>query len=134
MAALTLEIVTPERRIATLKADEVRAPGEEGGFGIRRDHTPFMSKLQPGRLTVAEGGREVTYAIGGGFLQVADNKVIVLADTAELQEEIDVARAERALKDATEKLRAMTEQDTNFLVEAARVRRAAARLEVAGRR
>ena len=134
MAALTLEIVTPERRIATLKADEVRAPGEEGGFGIRRDHTPFMSKLLPGPLTVAEGGREVTYAIGGGFLQVADNKVIVLADTAELQEEIDVARAERALKDATEKLRAMTEQDSNFLVEAARVRRAAARLEVAGRR
>jgi F-type H+-transporting ATPase subunit epsilon len=134
MAALTLEIVTPERRIATLQADEVRAPGEEGGFGIRRDHTPFMSKLQAGRLTAVEGAREVTFAIGGGFLQVADNKVIVLADTAELQEEIDVARAERALKDATERLRAMTEQDGNFAVEAARVRRAAARLDVAGRR
>jgi F-type H+-transporting ATPase subunit epsilon len=134
MAALTLEIVTPERRIATLQADEVRAPGEEGGFGIRRDHTPFMSKLQAGRLTVVEGPREVSYAIGGGFLQVADNKVIVLADTAELQEEIDVARAERALQDATEKLRAMTESDGAFAVEAARLRRATARLDVAGRR
>ena len=58
MAALTLEIVTPERRVATLQADEVRAPGVLGGFGIRKDHTPFMSQLQAGRLTVVEGGRD----------------------------------------------------------------------------
>ena len=61
MAELTLEIVTPERRVATLQADEVRAPGVLGGFGIRRDHTPFMSQLQPGRLTVVDGASEVFY-------------------------------------------------------------------------
>ena len=93
MAALTLEIVTPERRVATVQADEVRAPGVLGGFGIRKDHTPFMSQLQPGRLSVVDGGKELHYAIGGGFLQVAENKVIVLADSAEEREEIDAESA-----------------------------------------
>jgi F-type H+-transporting ATPase subunit epsilon len=133
MAALTLEIVTPERRVATLQADEVRAPGVLGGFGIRKDHTPFMSQLQPGRLTVVEGGREVHYAIGGGFLQVADNKVIVLADSAEEREEIDIERARKAFAEATERLRSLTEGDENYPLEAARVRRATARLDVAGK-
>jgi len=133
MAALTLEIVTPERRVATLQADEVRAPGALGGFGIRRDHTPFMSKLEAGRLTVVGDGGERHYAIGGGFLQVADNKIIVLADTAEEREEIDVERAERAFRESSERMRSLTEQDETYPVESARVRRAAARLTVAGR-
>jgi F-type H+-transporting ATPase subunit epsilon len=133
MAALTLEIVTPERRVATMQADDVRAPGVLGGFSIRRDHTPFMSQLAPGRLTVVDGAREVHYAIGGGFLQVADNKVIVLADSAEEREEIDVERARKAFTEATENLRRLTEQDESYPEEAARVRRATARLEVAGK-
>ncbi len=131
--AILLDIVTPERRVISVTVDEVRAPGEVGGFGIRRGHTPFMSALEPGRLTYVEGGREHHYAIGGGFLQVADDKVIVLADTAEPAEEIDVERAKRAFQEATERLRSMTEQDENYRIEAARVRRATARLGVAGR-
>ncbi|BDG09703.1 F0F1 ATP synthase subunit epsilon [Anaeromyxobacter paludicola] len=129
--AITLDIVTPEKRVLSVSCDEVRAPGVQGGFGIRQDHTPFMSALEPGRLTYVEGGREHHYAIGGGFLQVADNKVIVLADTAEARDEIDVARAQAALEEANERLRSMTEQDQNHGVESARVRRAAARLSVA---
>jgi F-type H+-transporting ATPase subunit epsilon len=129
--ALTLDIVTPERRVLSATCDEVRAPGVQGGFGIRQDHVAFMPALAPGRLTYVEGGREHHYAIGGGFLQVADNKVIVLADTAEARDEIDVAAAEQEFKDATERLRSMTEQDENYPIESARVRRAAARLTVA---
>ncbi len=129
--AMTLDIVTPEKRVLSVGCDEVRAPGVEGGFGIRRDHTPFMSALEPGRLTYVEGGREHHYAIGGGFLQVADNKVIVLADTAEAKDEIDVSRAQATFQEATERLRSMTEQDQNHALESARVRRAAARLTVA---
>ena len=133
MAELTLEIVTPERRVATLQADEVRAPGVLGGFGVRENHTPFLSQLQAGRLTVVAGSREVHYAIGGGFLQVADNKVMVLADSAEEREEIDVERARRAIAEATERLRTLAAGDESYALEAARVRRAAARLEVAGK-
>ena len=81
--ALTLDIVTPERRVLSVSCDEVRAPGVQGGFGVRLNHEPFMTALEPGRLTYVEGGREHHFAVGGGFLQVADNRVIVLADTAE---------------------------------------------------
>ena len=116
----------------------MRAPGAQGGFGIRRGHTPFMSALEPGRLTYVEGGREHHFAVGGGFLQVADDKVIVLADTAEAAADIDVDRAQRALADAREKLKKLTVDDRNHAEEMARVRRAASphrhRRQVAPRR
>jgi F-type H+-transporting ATPase subunit epsilon len=131
--ALTLDIVTPERRVLSVACDEVRAPGVQGGFGIRTRHTPFMSALEPGRLTYVEGGREHHLAVGGGFLQVADDKVIVLADTAEASTDIDVDRARRALADAQDKLKRLTQDDRTYAEEEARVRRAATRLGVADR-
>ena len=131
--ALTLDIVTPERRVLSVACDEVRAPGSQGGFGIRRGHTPFMSALEPGRLTYVEGGREHHYAVGGGFLQVADDKVIVLADSAEAAADIDVDRAQKALADAQEKLRKVTADEKVQAEEAARVLRASPRLGVAGK-
>ncbi len=130
---LSLEIVTPERRVLSVAVDEVRAPGVQGGFGVRLNHEPFMTALEPGRLTYVEGGREHHYAVGGGFLQVADNRVMVLADTAEDEGDIDVERARRAFAEAQDRLLKMTEQDDGYAHEAARVRRAAARLAVAGR-
>ena len=131
--ALTLDIVTPERRVLSVACDEVRAPGVQGGFGVRTRHTAFMSGLEPGRLSYVEGGREHVFAIGGGFLQVADDKVIVLADTAEAATDIDVDRARRALADAQDRLKRLTQDDRNYSVEEARVRRAAARISVAGK-
>ena len=131
--AISLDIVTPERRVLSVTCDEVRAPGVEGGFGVRLNHEPFMTALEPGRLSYVEGGREHHYAIGGGFLQVADNRVIVLADTAEAAADIDVARAKKAFEESQEKLLKSTEQDEHYGLESARVRRAAARLGVAGK-
>jgi F-type H+-transporting ATPase subunit epsilon len=131
--ALNLDIVTPERRVLSVTVDEVRAPGALGGFGIRLNHEPFMTALEPGRLTYLEGGREHHYAVGGGFLQVADNKVIVLADTAEEAKDIDVSRAQKDFEEAQDRLLKLTEQDERYGTEAARVKRAAARLSVAGR-
>jgi F-type H+-transporting ATPase subunit epsilon len=130
---LTLDIVTPERRVLSVSCDEVRAPGAQGGFGVRLNHEPFMTALEPGQLTYVEGGREHHFAVGGGFFQVADNRVIVLADTAEAAGDIDVERARRAFQEAQEKLLKLTEQDQNHAVESARVRRATARISVAGR-
>ena len=130
--ALSLDIVTPERRVLSVACDEVRAPGVLGGFGIRTRHTAFMSALEPGRLTYVEGGREHHFAVGGGYLQVADNHVIVLADSSEAAEEIDVERARRAFAESQNRLLVMTEQDEHHAEEAARVKRAAARLHVAG--
>ncbi|HEX9242057.1 MAG TPA: F0F1 ATP synthase subunit epsilon [Anaeromyxobacter sp.] len=131
--AITLDIVTPERRVLSVTCDEVRAPGVQGGFGVRLNHEPFMTALEPGRLTYVEGGREHHYAIGGGFFQVAENRAIVLADTAESAGDIDVERARRAFQESQEKLLKLTEQDEHHAVESARVKRAAARIGVAGK-
>ena len=131
--ALTLDIVTPERRVLSVTADEVRAPGAAGGFGIRANHEPFMTALEPGRLTYVEGGREHHYAVGGGFLQVSDNRVIVLADTAEAAADIDLERAKRAFQEAQDGLLRLTALDAHHPVLWARVTRAAARLTVVGR-
>ena len=73
--ALTLDIVTPERRVLSVTCDEVRAPGVLGGFGIRRGHTSFMSALEPGRLTYLEGGREHTLEEIGSMLGVTRERV-----------------------------------------------------------
>jgi len=130
--ALSLDIVTPERRVLSVSCEEVRAPGVEGGFGVRTDHEPFMTALEPGMLTYVEGGREHHYAVGGGFFQVADNRIIVLADTAESAADIDVERARRAFEESQNRLLQLTEQDERHADEAARVKRAAARIRVAG--
>ena len=129
---LSLEIVTPERRVLTVACDEVRAPGVEGGFGLRLNHTPFMTALAPGRLTYVEAGQEHHLAVGGGFLQVADNKVSVLADTCEPAGEIDVERARASYREAQDRVLRMTEADPMYGEESARVERAAARISVAG--
>jgi F-type H+-transporting ATPase subunit epsilon len=131
--ALTLDIVTPERRVLSVSCDEVRAPGVLGGFGIRTGHTSFMSALEPGRLTYVEGGRDHHFALGGGFLQVLEDRVVVLADTAESAADIDVDRAQRALSDAQEKLKQADLDEHRLADEAARVRRAAARISIAGK-
>jgi F-type H+-transporting ATPase subunit epsilon len=130
---VTLEIVTPERRVLETRVDEVRAPGVQGGFGVRERHAAFMTALEAGRLTYVVNGQEHHYAIGGGFLQVMDDRVIVLADGAEARDDIDVDAAKRSLAEATDRLRTMTEQDENYAKEAARVRRETARITVAGR-
>jgi len=131
--ALTYEIVTPEKRVAQGPCDEVRAAGVLGSFGIRAGHVSFMSSLQPGALVVTAGGRDEVYAVGGGFLQVDKDRIIVLADTVEARAEIDVERARRALADATGKLGSLTNLDSAYAGEAARAKRAAARLSVAGK-
>jgi F-type H+-transporting ATPase subunit epsilon len=129
--AITLEIVTPEKRLLSVECDEVRAPGLQGGFGIRPRHAPFLSALRAGELIYTDAGREHRFAIGGGFLQVADDKVIVLADTAEPKEEIDLERAKRTHDGAKAKLSKLTEGDPEYIIEMARVERAAARIFVA---
>ncbi|HET9595316.1 MAG TPA: F0F1 ATP synthase subunit epsilon [Anaeromyxobacteraceae bacterium] len=131
---MELEIVTPERRVAKLSGvDEVRAPGSQGGFGIRPGHASFISGLDAGPLVAVSGGREERWAVSGGFLQVDHDHVIVLADTAEAREEIDVDAARREHAEGTERLKTLGESDPSFPIESARVRRAAARLNVAGK-
>jgi F-type H+-transporting ATPase subunit epsilon len=131
MSSLKLDIVTAERIVYSDDVDAVIAPGAEGQLGILPHHAPLMTILQAGELLVKKGGKEDTLAISGGFLEVRPDRVIVLADSAERAEEIDVERARAARQRAEERLakRGIPEVD-EARVEAA-LKRAMARLSVA---
>ena len=105
MAKLNVEIVTPERRLAQLAADEVIAPGAEGLFGVRPGHTAYLSVLQPGPLTVRDGANKTVYFVAGGFVEAGPQAVRVLADSAELATAIDVAAAQKRIAEAETRLK-----------------------------
>lgn len=130
MASIKLDIVTAERMVYSEDVDMVIAPGVEGQLGILPHHTPLMTMLQAGELRVQKGGEEVSLAISGGFLEVRPDRVVVLADAAERADEIDLARAEEAKRQAEQRL---SDRQVTGLDEARAeiaLRRALARLSV----
>ena len=133
MAKLKFEIITAERVVYTDEVDIVVAPGIEGQLGILPHHAPLMTMLQPGEVVTRKGGEESAMFVSGGFLEVRGDKVIVLADTAERAEEIDVARAEAAKTRAEERLKGRVPDLDLARVEAA-LRRSLVRLKMAERR
>ena len=105
MAGLTLTVVSPEREV--LRADDVDmvvAPGIDGELGLMPRHAPLVTQLQAGTLRYRSGGDERYLTILGGFLQVMQDTVTVLADGSERSDEIDVERAERARAEALREL------------------------------
>jgi len=132
--ALSLEIVTPEQRVLTVEADEVRLPGAEGGFGIRPGHTPLVAALMAGELTYLSGGTAYLYAVGEGFAEVSNDRVRVLVEEATRADQIDAGRAGQELKDLQKKLSETPPEDPAYAANRAQVERAAARALVASRR
>ena len=130
MANLKLDIVAAERIVYSEEVDEVIAPGVEGQLGILPHHAPLMTILQSGELVVKRGNEEDIMAISGGFLEVRPDRVIILADSAERAEEIDMERAEAARKRAEQRMAEKPPDLDTARVEAS-LRRAVARLAVA---
>ena len=128
---LTLEIATPMRLVVTETVDEVVAPGSEGYFGVLPGHAPFLTTLGVGVVTYRSGREENQLAVVGGFAEVRNDKVIILADSAERPEEIDRARAERARERAERRLGGRSEDETNYVRAQASLARALVRLAVA---
>lgn len=125
--SFVIDVVTPDRVVAHDQAISLVAPGVEGSFGILPNHSPFLSELEPGELTYRrDGGNEVRMAVSGGFLQVFENEVTVLADAAERAEEIDVDRARAALERAREAHREASAAGELDLQEEARAEEARA--------
>jgi F-type H+-transporting ATPase subunit epsilon len=126
---LQLEVVTPDERLLTLACDEVRAPGADGGFGVRPGHTPFITTLGPGVLTYVIAGKEEHYALAGGFCEVAENRVIILAEFAQRAGDIDHQAALREHDEAVKRLHAtLSVDEAAFRRESALVRRSAAKV------
>ena len=134
MAKLSVEIVTPEKRILSSEADEVVMPGAEGLFGVRPGHTAYLSVMGPGPLAVREEGREETYFVTGGFAEVNADKVMVLANHAEPVDRIDVPAAEQRLAEAQARLAGLPATDPRYAAESTTVQHESARIAAASRR
>lgn len=134
MARLSMELVTGERIVYQADdVDMVVAPGSEGTLGILPNHAALISLLSAGEVRVKKGNQEDSLIVFGGFVEVLDNRVIILADSAERAEEIDLERAIRARDAAEESLR--TGPDRLSISDAdAALQRAALRLRIGERR
>ncbi len=96
MASMLLEIVTPERKVYSKQVDMVIARGVSGDLGILPNHIPFVTTLKIAPLRIKDGAAEDWIAVNGGFMQVAKDKVVILAESAELADDINLERAESA--------------------------------------
>lgn len=127
-----LDIVTPEKVVFSEEVEFVVAPGVEGELGILPEHAPLVSALKIGVLRVQQDGNTFKVAISGGFIEVKNSRVVVLADSAEREDEIDVARAEAAKQRAEQRL-ANRSADIDVVRAEAALQRALARLKAAGK-
>ncbi|MDL2316401.1 F0F1 ATP synthase subunit epsilon [Desulfovibrio sp. OttesenSCG-928-A18] len=132
MASLQLEIVTPDQLLLSKEVDYVGAPGLEGEFGVLPGHIPFISALAIGGLYYKADGKTRFVFVSGGFAEISDDKVTVLAESAEEAENIDFARAEHARKRAEQRL-AEKAADLNQGRALASLTRASIRLSLRGR-
>ena len=108
---IRLRVVTPSRMLLDEEVDEVTAIGELGEFGVLPNHIAFLSTLVPGEMSYKQGASKRVLAVSGGYAEVLDNVMTVLAPAAEFAAEIDSARAQRAKERAEKRLAELNRED-----------------------
>ena len=131
---LQLEIVTPERLVYEDEVDAVVLPGSEGELGVLPHHAPLISMLGAGELRLRKAGQEESFAIMGGFLQVLPDKVVVMAEMADMASEIDLERAQEARRQAEQALESGYHEGADLSAARAALQAALIRIRVAERR
>jgi F-type H+-transporting ATPase subunit epsilon len=126
---LTLEVVTPYGSVLSEEVNEVVAPGSEGEFGVLPGHVPFVTTLKIGILTYKQNGSVRYVFVNSGYAEVYEDRVLILADSAERAEDIDVERAKAAMKRAEERLK--KQENIDFARAQASLQRALTRLQAA---
>jgi F-type H+-transporting ATPase subunit epsilon len=131
---IQLEIVTPERLAYSDIVDSVVLPGSQGEIGVLPHHAPLVSTLGVGELRIRKGGQEEAFAIVGGFLQVRPDKVVVMAETADMASEIDLEKAQEARREAERALEGGYHEGADLSAARAQLQQALLRIRVAERR
>jgi F-type H+-transporting ATPase subunit epsilon len=131
---IKLEIVTPERLVFDETVDGVTLPGSGGELGVLPHHAPLVSTLGVGELRIRAGGHEEWFAIVGGFVQVLPDKVVVMAETADMASEIDLEKAAEARRDAERALESGYVEGADLSTARAALQAALLRERVAQRR
>ena len=132
--SILLEIVTPERLAFSGEVDAVVLPGIDGELGILPHHAPLLATLGVGELRIRRGGVEESFAIVGGFVQVRPDKVVVMAETADLASEIDLEKAQEARREAEKALEGAATDAVDLAAARAQLQGALLRIRVAERR
>jgi F-type H+-transporting ATPase subunit epsilon len=127
-STIRLELVTPERLLLSEDVDEVIAPGHEGEFGALPEHTQYLTILNVGMLRYRKGSEMRRIALGGGFAEVTPERVVVMAETAERAEEIDLERARRAKERAEAALKELSLDDESYRKAYSALQRAMVRM------
>jgi F-type H+-transporting ATPase subunit epsilon len=128
---LKLDLVTPYRHVLSQEVDEVTAPGTLGEFGVLPGHTPLLTTLKIGELTYKQGADVRHVAVNWGYVEVENDVVTVLVETAEPADQIDLERARAALGRAQEALKQLSPDDKEFKIKDAALERAMIRVQVA---
>ncbi|WP_339064305.1 F0F1 ATP synthase subunit epsilon [Tepidibacillus marianensis] len=134
MSTIQLEIVTPERKVYSNEVNMIIARGVEGELGILPKHAPFVTPLVVSALRIKRGNQEDVIAVSGGFLEVSQDKVVILAESAELPEEIDIDRAMESKERAERRLVKAGSDELDFKRAQLSLQRAMNRLDVAKRK
>ena len=130
--SLALQLVTPERKVLDVACDEVELPGEMGHFGVLPGHARLIALLEIGEARYRVGNKDSFVAIGGGFAEVADDRVTVLCNFAQLPQEIDLAAAQSEKTQAEEEMK--TVGPDTFDEVHAKLETAETQIQVAGRK
>ena len=131
---IRLDIVTPDRLVAHDEVTAVTIPGKNGYLGILPGHAPLLTELAPGELEYTSHSAKHVLAVNWGFAEVLGDRVIVLAQSAERAEEIDVVRAEKAKARAEDRLKRLDDPAVDRERARESLTRAMARLEAAHKR
>lgn len=130
MQKILFKIITPEREVFSEEIDEALIPTKNGQIGILPNHIPIVSLVEPGEIILLNNGKETPLAISGGFVQVGNNTVTILADVAEYVHEIDEEKAEEARRRALERLKEETLSEEEFAYLSSQIERELARIKV----
>ena len=131
-SAIKFKIVTPEKTVFEEMIDQATFPTSSGQITILPNHRSYITDLEPGEVMIKMNGKETYLSISGGFIEFHDNVLVVLADTAERADEIDLERAEEGRKKAEEiKKQIISTDDAEYARVAAAIQKEAARIRVA---
>lgn len=131
MSTIRLEIVTPERRVYSEDVDMIIVKGELGDLGILPNHAPLATPLAISIVNIRKDGTEQRVAISGGFLEVGNNKAVILAETAELPGDIDLERARKAKERAEGRLAHKSNEELDAIRVELALQRALNRINLA---
>jgi F-type H+-transporting ATPase subunit epsilon len=135
VSTFLLEIVTPERKVYAEESNMLIVKGVEGELGILPNHIPLVTPLKIAPITVKkQGAKDVLIAVNGGFMEVRKDKVVILAESAELPEQIDVDRAKAAKERAQKRLADAKQANVDFTRAELALQRATNRIDVFGRK